>query len=413
MGILNLFKKQTTHKICCARCKREILEDETQWIGNNGFCQKCAQSPSHTIFSNSSAHQQAEQSRDKNDKINIAAESKTFICSECGKTLAIKYAHKNNICASCANKKSTQKAHSSNSYNISNYGNPDYEVILPKTLFKLYDISSNLPGDNVSRRWADVIIDKCGCLCIEKNSITYSAHSIGHNTGRSTTYEIISFEKLPALIAESCDSAAAKYSGMNQTNWKEYIKEPEAVKKASKYPIITFGKYEWYVLEQENDIMMLLSKHGIDTRRWNTEEKLVDWKESTLCHWLNTDFIKEYFTNKEQRAFVKFDDGTRVSLLDSNMVEKYLKNDGALTVQPNQYALRRGAFAYTYSSGRPDCKIHVGNGLAWLKDTYKGKNQNMHTWAHCIYWDGSICMYSFDFNEAIVRPLIKVDRRKL
>lgn len=224
MGILNLFKKQTTHKICCARCKR---------------------------------------------------------------------------------------------------------VILPKTLFKLYDISSDSLGDSVSQYWADVIIDKCECLCVEENWITYCAHNIAHNTGRRTTCKRISFEKLPALIAVSCDSNAAKYSGMNQTNWKEYIKEPKDVKKRLlvTYPKITFGKYEWYVLEQENDIMMLLSKHEIDTSRWNTEEKGVNWKERTLCPWLNTDFIKEDFTNKEQQAFVRFDDGTRVSLFDYCGVRPLIKVD--------------------------------------------------------------------------------------
>lgn len=153
-------------------------------------------------------------------------------------------------------------------------------------------------------------------------------------------------------------------------------------------------------------------KYGIDTRPWNSEEKLIDWTESTLCNWLNSDFIKQHFNDKEQRAFVKFDDGTWVSLLDSDLIEKYLKNDEALTVQPNQYALMRGAFSYTYSFSRPDCKIYVGNGLAWLKDTYKGGDKSMHTWAHCIYWDGSICMFSFDFKKAIVRPLIKIDRQK-
>ena len=342
--------KQNSHKICCARCKKEILEDEAQWIGNHRFCKNCANPPK------------------------AAANPSSIICS----------------------------------------GDSDYEIILPKTLFKLYDTSTDLPGDNVYQCWADVMIDERGLLCIEENSITYSAHSIGHNTGRRTIHKVISFEQLTELIPRSDDPAATKYSGMNQANWRDYIKEPKAIKKPSKYPIITFGKFEWYILDQEeNDTLLLLSKYGIDTRPWNSEEKLIDWTESTLCNWLNSDFIKQHFTQKEQRAFVRFNDGTWVSLLDSDLVEKYLKGDEALTVQPNQYALTRGAFTYTYSSSRPNYKIHVGNGLAWLKDTYKGDNKSLHTWAHCIYWDGSICMYSFDFKKAIVRPLIRIDRQKI
>ena len=75
------------------------------------------------------------------------------------------------------------------------------------------------------------MIDECGLLCIEENSITYSAHSIGHNTGRSTTHKVILFEQLTELITRSDDPAATKYSGMNQTNWRDYIKEPKAIKK--------------------------------------------------------------------------------------------------------------------------------------------------------------------------------------
>ena len=45
----------------------------------------------------------------------------------------------------------------------------NYEIILPKTLFKLYDTSTNLSGDNVCHSWANVIIDKRGHLCVEEN----------------------------------------------------------------------------------------------------------------------------------------------------------------------------------------------------------------------------------------------------
>ena len=120
----------------------------------------------------------------------------------------------------------------------------------PKTLFKLSSSSSDLPGDNVFHSWANVLIDKRGRLYVEENSIMYSAHSLTHSSGRTTVRKAVSFEELPALIAESCNPAAAKYSGMNRKNWRKYIKEPKAVKIASKYPIVAFGRYQWYVLEQ-------------------------------------------------------------------------------------------------------------------------------------------------------------------
>lgn len=357
----------------------------------------------------------APQNITKDNKSNTSMPIKTFVCSNCGKTLAIKYVHKNNLCVNCAETKSniTNINQSQDSTNNINCENSEHKAPSHKTLFELYSTSKDLPGDNVYRSWANVIISESGILTIEENSITFSAHSLGHNTGRFTTHKQVSFEELPNLIAQSNDSKARKYVGMNQLNWREYIKEPQTAKKASKYPTLKFGNYEWYVLEQlENDTVLLLSKYGIDTLPWNNKKELVSWNESTLCHWLNTDFIKK-FSFSEKRAFVKFEDNTRVSIPDESLIEKYLKNDSALTVQPTPYALQRGAFSYTYSDGRPDCKHHVGNGLSWLKDTYKGYEIKFRTWAKCIYWDGSVCMYSFDFQEAIVRPLIKIDLKKL
>lgn len=45
MGLLDFLKKhkkQKNHKICCDRCKRELLEDEAEQIGNHRVCKNCA-----------------------------------------------------------------------------------------------------------------------------------------------------------------------------------------------------------------------------------------------------------------------------------------------------------------------------------------------------------------------------------
>ncbi len=284
---------------------------------------------------------------------------------------------------------------------------------LPKTLFRLYNRYIDLPGDNVNQYWADVIIDKNHFLYIEESSITYSAHNIGHNTGKTTTKKMVSFRQLPKLIAESNDPDAAKYVGMNRMNWKRYIKESKKENKSgresSKYHTMRFGKFRWYILEKENDTLLLLSKYGIDTRPWNSENRPVDWTKSTLCNWLNCDFIKMHFTRKEQRAFVEFEDGTHVSLLSSDMIERYLKDNSALTVRPNRNALKHGAFSYEDSGNRSDYNIYLGNGFGWLKDTHEKED----TYAYCICWDGSIGIYPFDSTKVVVRPLIKIDKRKL
>lgn len=46
MGLFNLFSKIPLHtqKHYCTRCKKEISDDETKWIGNDRFCIACANS---------------------------------------------------------------------------------------------------------------------------------------------------------------------------------------------------------------------------------------------------------------------------------------------------------------------------------------------------------------------------------
>ena len=100
----------------------------------------------------------------------------------------------------------------------------EYKLNLPKTLFRWSDDSSDRPGDNVYQHWEDVVLCEDGRLIIEENSITYSAHSIGHNTGRDTTTKPLSFDQLPKMIALAEDKNAQKYLGMNEQNWPKYVR---------------------------------------------------------------------------------------------------------------------------------------------------------------------------------------------
>ena len=45
MGLFDIFKKKAVapqKTFMCARCKKEITDEETKWIGNHRFCNKCA-----------------------------------------------------------------------------------------------------------------------------------------------------------------------------------------------------------------------------------------------------------------------------------------------------------------------------------------------------------------------------------
>ncbi|MBQ6342108.1 MAG: hypothetical protein IJI41_03175 [Anaerolineaceae bacterium] len=76
---------------------------------------------------------------------------------------------------------------------------------------------------------------------------------------------------------------------------------------------ITFGSYEqdgnknngtegieWIVLSLNNGKALLLSKYGLDSRKYNDEYGNLTWEKCSLRSWLNNDFYSTAFTETEQ-----------------------------------------------------------------------------------------------------------------
>lgn len=82
--------------------------------------------------------------------------------------------------------------------------------------------------------------------------------------------------------------------------------------------IVYFGKYEqdgntkngrerieWRVLEKRGGKLLLLSKHVLDLKPYHTEEDNITWEKCSLRKWLNHQFIKSAFTEKERKRIRK------------------------------------------------------------------------------------------------------------
>ncbi len=86
MGLFDIFKKKTPveqRKIyTCARCKKEITDEETKWIGNHRFCNKCA---TPTKADTNAIQHSSPQSLNKDiGNVDIVAKTITPKCSSCG-----------------------------------------------------------------------------------------------------------------------------------------------------------------------------------------------------------------------------------------------------------------------------------------------------------------------------------------
>ena len=78
---------------------------------------------------------------------------------------------------------------------------------------------------------------------------------------------------------------------------------------------VTFGHYEqdnnldngkepieWKVLDKKDGRALLISKYGLDCKRYNETNTHVTWETCTLRSWLNSDFLKEAFSSSEKSA---------------------------------------------------------------------------------------------------------------
>ena len=74
---------------------------------------------------------------------------------------------------------------------------------------------------------------------------------------------------------------------------------------------IKFGNYpqtangdinpiEWQVLAIEDNKMFVISKYGLDTRRFDSHSN--DWWNSEISEWLNKDFYNKAFNEEEKKC---------------------------------------------------------------------------------------------------------------
>ncbi|MBR0092390.1 MAG: hypothetical protein IJP92_11890 [Lachnospiraceae bacterium] len=89
-------------------------------------------------------------------------------------------------------------------------------------------------------------------------------------------------------------------------------------KNAKKGDIIIFGSYEqdgnaangkepveWYVLDVEEDSVLVVSRYVLDGVLYHDGYKHVTWENCTLRAWLNNDFYKEAFSAAEQEEIME------------------------------------------------------------------------------------------------------------
>ena len=158
------------------------------------------------------------------------------------------------------------------------------------------------------------------------------------------------------------------------TIYEEYKVEKLKVAKVGDY--VYFGAYEqdndmsngkeiieWLVLDKQDDKLLVISKDGLDCKKYNESYENVTWKDCTLRKWLNSTFMEDAFSTEEQSLIASSviqnpdneefnipggeETTDQMFLLSIDEANQYFDSDRERTCRPTEYALVNDARAYS------------------------------------------------------------------
>ena len=100
-----------------------------------------------------------------------------------------------------------------------------------------------------------------------------------------------------------------------------------------------FEPLVWNIKSISNDVAVLVSSHGIDSREYNSKELTNDWQGSTIHTWLNEEFLKTAFTEDELEYLGMLDsedENDKVYLVDKSFDREYYHNS-CLSITGSDY----------------------------------------------------------------------------
>ena len=164
---------------------------------------------------------------------------------------------------------------------------------------------------------------------------------------------------------------------------------------------IKFGRYpqesgnesqpvEWQVLSKENGQMLVISRYGLDAKRFDGSSN--NWGNSEIRKWLNSEFYTGSFTAEEKARIISFNQDN-VFLLSYEEAEKYFSDDDARKCKPTSYAKAEGAWT-----------ADNGCGNWWLRSPNPASSNNVYI----VRYVGDFGFYNNGVNisSGSVRPAL-------
>ncbi|MDO4387139.1 MAG: DUF6273 domain-containing protein [Clostridia bacterium] len=168
---------------------------------------------------------------------------------------------------------------------------------------------------------------------------------------------------------------------------------------------------EWLVLENDGESVLLISRYGLDSKPYNTENSWYStWELSTLRTWLNDEFYKRAFNADEQKSIILTHNSERrnpdyytengkptrdnVFLLSRSELYQYFPDEST-----------RGCEHTDYAKVQAEGRSYNGPNYAWWLRSPGKRSQDS---AAYVSMDGTSIMAERAYKECIVRPCIRV-----
>ena len=170
---------------------------------------------------------------------------------------------------------------------------------------------------------------------------------------------------------------------------------------------------EWYVLDVQDNMALLISRYGIDCQLYNTEGKEVTWETCSLRKWLNGYFLENAFDKEEQErialsdvvaernpVYPKIEPGNdtkdKVYLLSIEEAARYFPSDEARKCIPTDYAISMNVY------------VDKENGATvwWLRSS-----GSRSYFAALVLSGGSVDAYGYfvGYDGVGVRPVLRIN----
>ena len=192
----------------------------------------------------------------------------------------------------------------------------DYTITIPATFDiknsgwnEIGDISASGTLKDGKKLVVSAASENGWALKSGENSVGYTMKNAETDTAAADTWE---FTDLPASqkIGVDVDEYRGKPAG-SYTDTVTFTASVEDVAPANPYAaanvndVVSFGGYDWYVINKRDDGVTLLMKENLTTKAYNDSETDVTWETCTLRTYLNGEFYNgSGFSDEDRKKIV-------------------------------------------------------------------------------------------------------------